>query len=250
MALSNPLVFLTAVGLVAGFIDAIAGGGGLIALPAMSLIVGPGTEAIGTNKIASLAAAGIAFLVYWRRGHVQWRDSILFTVAVGAGAFGGSLVGPHVPPAAFPWLLAATCPVILYFVWNKDLWVSRAQHSSRHSPFAVVLSGVIVGFYDGVWGPGGGTFMFLALLYFARLPLLAALAASKLANSAAASVALVSYGMAGHVHVREGLLLAAGMLTGGFFGANLASTRASRVVRPTLLVIVLLLAARVIVSYA
>ena len=238
------------VGLVAGFIDAIAGGGGLIALPAMSLVVGPGTEAIGTNKIASLAAAGIAFLVYWRRGHVQWKSSILFTTMVGVGAFGGSLVGPHVPRAAFPWLLGATCPAILYFVWNKDLWVSRAQHATRHSPLAVALSGLVVGFYDGVWGPGGGTFMFLALLYFARLPLLAALAASKLANSAAASVALVSYGAAGHVHVREGLLLAAGMLTGGFFGANLASTQASRVVRPALLVIVLLLAARVIVAYA
>ena len=238
------------VGLVAGFIDAIAGGGGLIALPAMSLVVGPGIDAIGTNKIASLAAAGIAFIVYWRRGHVQWRSSILFTVAVGFGAFGGSLVGPYVPRAAFPWLLGATCPVILYFVWNKDLWVTRAQHTGSHSALSVALSGVIVGFYDGVWGPGGGTFMFLALLYFARLPLLAALAASKLANSAAATVALASYGAAGHVHVREGLLLATGMLTGGFFGANLASTKASRVVRPALLVIVLLLAARVIVAYA
>jgi uncharacterized membrane protein YfcA len=92
--------------------------------------------------------------------------------------------------------------------------------------------------------------MFLGLLYFARLPLLTALAASKLANTSAAIVALITYGVAGHVHVHLGLILGAGMLIGGFFGANLASTNASRVVRPALLVIVLLLVARVIMVHA
>ena len=243
-------VFLTGVGLLAGFIDSIAGGGGLIALPAMSLVVGPGIDAIGTNKIASLAAAGIAFLVYLWRGHVDWRSSILFTVAVGAGALAGSIAAQWMPKEVFPWMLAATCPLILLMIWNNDIWVARALHPGKASVVAVALAGFGAGLYDGIWGPGGGTIMFLGLLYFARLPLLTALAASKLANSAAAIVALVTYGVAGHVHYHEGLMLATGMLIGGFFGANLASTRASRIVRPTLLVIVVLLAARVIAVYA
>lgn len=237
-------------GLIAGFIDSIAGGGGLIALPAMSLVVGPGIDAIGTNKIASLGAAGIAFLVYLWRGHVDWKSSILFTAATGIGALAGSILAQWVPKEAFPWMLAATGPMILYMIWRKDIWVSRALHPGKASTLAVALAGLGAGLYDGIWGPGGGTVMLLGLLFFARLPLLTALAASKLANSAAAAVALVTYGVAGNVHPREGMLLAAGMIAGGFVGANLASTRAAQVVRPALLVIVLLLAARVIAVYA
>lgn len=211
----------------------------------MSLVVGPGIDAIGTNKIASLAAAGIAFVVYWKRGHVDWRSSVLFTVTVGVGALGGSIAAQWMPTEIFPWLLAVTCPLILVLVWKKDLWAARALHPGKASQVAVALAGLGAGLYDGIWGPGGGTIMFLALLFFARLPLLTALAASKLANSAAAIVALVTYGVAGHVHVHQGLMLASGMMVGGFFGANLASTNATRVIRPALVLVVLLLAARV-----
>ncbi|MBA2707331.1 MAG: sulfite exporter TauE/SafE family protein [Gemmatimonadaceae bacterium] len=246
----NTEIFLVVVGLFAGIIDAIAGGGGLIALPAMSLVVGPGLDAIGSNKLASFACAAIAFLVYLWRGHVEWRSSTLFTVAVGAGALAGSFAARFVPVDAFPWLLALTCPVIVYAVWKKDLWLTRPVQQDSPSLWAIVIAGIVVGFYDGIWGPGGGTFMFLALMLFARLPLLASLAASKLANSAAAAVALVIYGSAGHVHLREAMLLAAGMLTGGFVGAMLASANASRVVRPALIVVAVLLTAKVIATYA
>lgn len=246
----NPEIFLVAIGLIAGFVDAIAGGGGLIALPAMSLLVGPGVEAIGTNKIAGVAVAGIAFAVYLRKGHVDWKSSILFTACVGAGAFLGGVTAQFISPALFPWLLAVTCPLILYLVWKRDLWTARALHPGDASIIAVALSGLGAGFYDGVWGPGAGTLMFLGLLFFARLPLLTALAASKLANTVSAVVGLTTYAVAGHVHVHEGAMLASGMLVGGFFGANLASTNANRIVRPVLVLIVVLLAVRVISVYA
>jgi uncharacterized membrane protein YfcA len=248
--LPHPEIFLISVGLAAGFIDSIAGGGGLIALPAMSLIVGPGVEAIGTNRIASLAAASIAFAVYLRKGHVDWKGSMLFAACVGVGAFGGSVTAQFIPATAFPYFLVVTCPLILYLVWKRDLWTARALHPGNASFLAVAASGLAAGFYDGVWGPGGGTLMFLALLFFARLPLLTALAASKLANTVTAVVGLATYTAAGHVHFYEGTMLGAVMLVGGFFGANLASTNASKVVRPALVVIVVLLAARVISVYA
>ena len=246
----NPEIFLVAVGLVAGFIDAIAGGGGLIALPAMSLIVGPGVDAIGTNRLAGLCAAGVAFAVYLRKGHVDWKSSVLFTGCVGVGAFIGGVTAQFIPARVFPWLLLVTCPLILYLVWKRDLWTARALHPGTASFAAVVASGLAAGFYDGVWGPGGGTLMFLGLLYFARLPLLTALAASKLANTVSATVGLATYAVAGRVHLHEAVMLAIGMLTGGFVGASIASANATRVVRPALLVIVVLLAARVISEYA
>ena len=185
--MQNTEIFLVVVGLFAGVIDAIAGGGGLIALPAMSLVVGPGLDAIGSNKLASFACAAVAFLVYLWRGHVDWRSSALFTVAVGAVALGGSVAARFVPVDAFPWLLALTSPVIVYAVWKKDLWVAPPHQQDSPSLWAIVTAGIVVGFYDGIWGPGGGTFMFLALMLFARLPLLPSLAASKLANLPRAS---------------------------------------------------------------
>ena len=216
----------------------------------MSLVVGPGVDAMGTNRIASLCTALIAFIVYFRKGHVDWKSSIWFTAAIAVGALFGGITAQWMPREVFPWLLLATCPLILALVWKRDLWTARALHPGEASVNAVALSGLAVGFYDGVWGPGGGTLMFLALLFFARLPLLTALAASKLANIVSASVGVITYGIAGHVHVHAGLILASGMTAGGFVGASLASTNASKVVRPVLLVVVALLLIRVITTFA
>jgi len=216
----------------------------------MSLVVGPGVDAMGTNRIASLCTAAIAFIVYLRKGHVDWKASTWFTGAIAVGTLGGAITAQWIPKTVFPWLLLATCPLILTLVWKRDLWTARALHPGSASVKAVILSGIAVGFYDGVWGPGGGTLMFLALLFFARLPLLTALAASKLANITSATVGLITYGIAGHVHVHPGLILASGMTAGGFVGASLASTNASRVVRPVLLVVVALLIIRVITTFA
>lgn len=216
----------------------------------MSLVVGAGVEAIGTNKIAGVAVALIAFLVYHRKGHVDWKSSILFTISVGGGALVGSIAAQYMPKSVFPWLLLITSPLILYLVLKRDLWTVRALHPGNASVTAVALSGLACGFYDGAWGPGAGTLMFLGLLYFARLPLLTALAASKMANTTSAIVGLTSYSIAGHVHVHEGAMLASGMLVGGFLGAHYASANAERVVRPVLVVIAILLAVRVISVYA
>jgi uncharacterized membrane protein YfcA len=265
---SGASVFLLVAGTVTGFVDSIAGGGGLVSLPSLSLVLGPGVDAIGTNKIAGFGAALIALVVYAWHGHVDWRRSITFTVATGLGAFLGSRLAPLMPVWLFPWLLAATCPVILYIVWNKDLWSARevahesaqkVTHASistsdRNSSFAmsslaaVVAAGFICGLYDGMWGPGSGTFMFLALLFIVRLPLLASLAAAKLANTASAVTSLVSYAAQGHVHVIPGLIVAAGTLVGGYVGAHQANRQASRIVRPVLAVVVTLLVIKLLVD--
>ena len=238
--------------LLAGFIDAIAGGGGLILLPALSIVVGAGPEAIGTNKPAAVAMAAIALIVFARRGHLDWRLSGVFAVTLAMGAFVGSRVALVIPLAVFPWLLALSCPVLLYIVWQKDLWIPAESGESRGSPrplaLSVLLSGLACGFYDGVFGPGAGTFMFLSLFFFGNLPLLTALAAAKLANTASASVALASYAESGHVHWRLGLIAAVGALAGGFLGARQASEKAARIVRPMLVVVVVLLILRIVLA--
>jgi uncharacterized membrane protein YfcA len=242
-------LFLIAAGFVAAFIDAIAGGGGLITLPATAWVVGPGAHAIGTNKIAGTVAALVALWVYASRGHFQKSSAFGFAVWVALGSFLGSRVAPSVPSTWFPFFLAATCPVIIWIVWKKDLWVARERVHSAPKKIggadpAIILSGLACGFYDGVWGPGGGTFMFLSLFFFAKLPLLSAIAASKLANTASAGASLVSYAAQGFVHPLEGFVITTGVVGGSFLGARHATKEAARIVRPTLVVVSILLLAK------
>ena len=138
-----------------------------------------------------------------------------------------------------------SCPLLLWVVWRKDLWIENAVVPKRAAwiaPALVVVSGFGVGFYDGIWGPGGGTFMFLSLLFFVKMPLLPALAASKFANTVSAATSLASYAQQGYVHPTEGLIMAAAVTIGAYVGATLASQRASRVVRPVLALVAVLLA--------
>lgn len=243
----NDLLLLLGSGLVAGAIDSIAGGGGLITLPTLSLAVGQGVDAIATNKIVGSAGALMALLVYMRRNPVPWRIGLEFSFWIMLGSTCGSNLTPYLPKSLFPWFLLATYPVILWTVWEKDIWIREgareAQPRKRHGLLEprLMLAGLACGFYDGMWGPGGGTFMLLALLLVVRLPLMPAVVASKLANTVSASTALIVYGTRGHVHVTTGVLMAAGMCAGAFIGASLATKRASTVVRPVLAFVATLL---------
>lgn len=242
-------LLLFSAALLAGFIDAIAGGGGLILLPALSLIVGAGPSAIGTNKPAAVAMAAIALVVYARRGHLNWKLSGMFALMLAIGALAGSRLALLIPLAAFPWLLAVTCPILLYVVWQKELWQPRdtvPDQAPRPYAPAVLVSGVVCGIYDGAFGPGAGTFMFLSLLFIAHLPLLTSLAAAKLANTSSAVIALASYAESGNVHWRLGVIAAAGAVVGAYFGARQASEKAARIVRPALVVVVVLLILRIV----
>jgi uncharacterized membrane protein YfcA len=250
---ASQAIVLVSTGLLAGFIDSIAGGGGLINLPVLTLMLGPGAHAIGTNKISGMFAALVALLVYLRAGHLDIKRSIAFTAWVAIGAFCGSRISPFFPPWIFQWLLLITCPVILFIVWKKDLWINQeiklhgisSSLKWYHVPeFRVFISGIICGLYDGAWGPGGGTFMFLSLLFFAKLPIISALAAAKLANTFSAASALTGYAISGYVHWHEGLVMAAGISAGAFIGARNATKHAARIIRPILAVVASLLLIR------
>jgi len=234
------------VGLVAGFIDAIAGGGGLITLPFLTLNLIDPAHAVGTNKIVGTLGAFTAFLIYQRNNKVNLKDGMWFCLIIALGSWSGSKITPFIPPEYFAWGLLFMSPVILWIIFKKDLLIKERIRAPKNLSFAAFTSAFLVGAYDGAFGPGGGTFMLLALLLVAKLPLLHALTLSKLANTFSAGTALVSFSMGGYVHWKLGLTTGAAMVVGAFFGSQAASKHTSKIVRPILVVVVILLVASLI----
>ena len=243
-------------GLLAGIVDSIAGGGGLITLPALGIFLETGPHAIGTNKIAGSTASLVALWIYARVRRPDWRSGLAFAGITAVGSVVGSRVAPLLPPSAFKILLTVSGPLVLTLVWKRDLWTRAIEKNqlprestpaeTRRRILRLGIAGLLCGFYDGAWGPGGGTLMLLTCIFIARLPLFTALAASKLANFASAFFSLISYAQQGYVHLPAGLAVGAGIAVGAWIGARRASRDAARVIRPVLTFVVVLLMARVL----
>lgn len=238
-------VYLVLIGLafIAGFIDSIAGGGGLITIPAVALVLGSlDAQTIGTNKVVAVAAAGFAFLVYLKKGFFKLKEGLLFTAFIAVGSFLGSLSAPFVPAIYFKYFLIVSAPLVLWIIFKRSFWLSRAH--AVHSPYQFILiitSGFLCGFYDGIWGPGGGTFMLLSLLVLANQPLMTAIAISKFANLISAGSSLSGYALQGLVVWKIGIMAFIPAMLGALMGAQLASQKAEKIVRPILVVVVVLL---------
>lgn len=229
------------VGLIAGLIDSIAGGGGLITLPYLTLELIDPAHAVGTNKIIGGLGALTAFLIYQRAHKTNLKEGLSFCLTIAAGSWTGSKITPYIPIAYFTWALLVMSPLILWVILQKDLLIKERIRSHKNLSLAAFASAFFVGVYDGGFGPGGGTFMLLALLLVAKLPLLHALTLSKLANTFSAGTSLVSFAIGGYVHWGLGLTTGAAMIVGAFIGSRAASKHTLKLVRPTLVVVVIIL---------
>lgn len=176
------LLFLFLAAFVAGFIDSIAGGGGLITVPAMLLAGIPPLETLGTNKLQSLFGSSSATLAYARRGHVRVHDQWpMFAMAVlggGLGAVLATVVPGDVLKAIMPFMLVV---IGLYFALKPRM--SDEDRQERITPFLFGLTAVpLIAFYDGVFGPGTGSFFMLAFVSLAGFGILKATAHTKMLN--------------------------------------------------------------------
>lgn len=234
------VLFVCALSILAGFIDSIAGGGGLITIPMWTLVLGPGAGVVATNKVGAFASSLMALLVYRRHGTLSWHQGRAFLPAIFAGAVLGSRLTALVPQLWFSYLLLALCPLILVVVWRKELLFAQRSFAEQSS-LVLTGAGLLVGLYDGFFGPGGGTFMLLALLLLTAMPLFEALTLSKLANTLSAGGSLASFALQDLVDWRWGAVGGGSILVGAFVGARLTTRRSSGVVRPALAFVVTLL---------
>jgi uncharacterized protein len=238
------LAMLAAAAFCAGFIDSIAGGGGLIAVPSLLLAGLPPVEALGTNKLQGLFGAGSATLAYARRGQVEPMRQLVPAGLALAGSAAGAVLATVVPGdvlrAILPLLLVA---IALYFALKPS--TDDLDRARRLSPASFnVTAAPIIGFYDGMFGPGAGSFYMLAFVTLAGFGLLKATAHTKMLNFASNIGAFATFALAGAVWWKLGVLMGAAQFLGARVGAGFAVRGGARLIKPLLVVTCVVLAAR------
>ena len=236
------IAFLAVAALAAGFIDAIAGGGGLITIPALLAAGVPPVPALATNKLQSTFGTGGAVLAYARKGHIDFRRFALPTLA----AFVGSALGAFLLTRIDPGFLSALLPVLLiaialYFVFSPR--VGDEDRHSRGGPALLLAVALAIGCYDGFFGPGTGSFLTTALVGLFGMGVLRAVAHTKLLNFASNVAALLVLVLAGQVLWTIGLTMAVANALGAQAGAFVAMRYGSGIARPLLVVVTLALTA-------
>jgi uncharacterized membrane protein YfcA len=241
-----PFLFFAA--LFAGTMDTMAGGGGLITVPILMSLGWSPQDALGTNKFQASFGSGSATLHFARARAVTLREcawGVLFT-AVGA-ASGAWAVG-HVPAdflsRLIPFLLIA---MALYLLFSPRL--GYEEHRPRMAPgtFAAVF-GLGIGFYDGFFGPGTGSFWVLGFMVLRGFEMRKGTAHTKVMNFTSNIVSLAVFLLMGNVHFLPGLVMAGGQFLGGRLGARLVLARGAKLIRPVFIAVALAIALKLLWS--
>lgn len=243
------LVLFAVVGLAAGFIDAVVGGGGLIQVPALLLIPGIApVQALGTNKLGSIMGVSTSSVTYYRRLHPDMRTAAPMALVAFLAAIGGAAVAAHLPGEALQPLIVVALVLVAVHVLTKptlgqatDLRWSGNQHYGM-----AALVGLVVGFYDGFLGPGAGSFFVIGLVSVLGYAFLPATAMAKMVNFATNVGALVFFVPSGAVLWQVGLVMGAGNVVGAYLGARTAVARGSRFIRVAFVIVVTVLIVKLI----
>lgn len=228
-------VFLMAIAFLAGGIDALAGGGGLLTIPALLAAGIPPVAALATNKLQACAGTGSAFFAFFRAGRVDIKAFAWPALGAFLGAAGGATTVQFVNPA----FLSALVPMLLiamglYFLLAPPM--SEVDRHARMGRIGLTLVATGIGFYDGFFGPGTGSFFTTALVALGGLGLVRAIANTKFLNFATNLAGLSALIVGGHMLWALGAGMAAANIAGNQIGARLAIRFGGKGVRPLLVV--------------
>ena len=242
-------IFLAIASGFAGFVDAMAGGGGLIQLPA--LIVGlPNKELpliLGTNKVPSIFGTTAAARNYFKNIKPDIPLTLSMMGPAFVGSMGGASLAAAVPKDFFKPFIVFLLIAVAIYTWRKpELGMNENLKYTQKKRLAIVaLIGLLIGFYDGIFGPGTGTFLVFFLVSGIGYAFLKASGTAKLVNISTNAGAILSFQLTGHIWWQLGLLLAFANVTGAIIGSRLAIKGGSPLVRKVFLAVTYLLIARV-----
>ena len=239
---------LTATAVLTGFIDAIAGGGGLIMMPALLFAGVPPIQALGTNKLQSMFGTATALRNFSAKGLVDWRAHKGTIALVFAGASVGVISVQAIDPGALgliiPLLLVA---VALYVIASPRMTDEDAHQRVSDRGYGPVAG--LIGAYDGFFGPGTGSFFTASLVGLRGFGLTRATALTKLFNLTSNVASVIFFALGGKIIWLLGLSMAAGAMLGGYIGSHTAIRFGASVIRPLLVTLSLGLTARLLWTY-
>ena len=238
---TSVLALVLVAALAAGWIDAVVGGGGLVQLPALLLVPGLSpVQALATNKLASVFGTTTSAVTYQRRVRPDLRTALPMAAVALAGSFGGASVAELLPASVFkPVIVVALVAIALFTAFRPALGVETAlRHTGRRHTGTALAVGVVIGFYDGVLGPGTGSFLVFALVSLLGYDFLQSSAKAKIVNVATNLGALAFFVPHGSVVWGLGLLMGASNMLGGYLGSRTATSRGTGFIRGVFLVVV------------
>ena len=238
-----PMLFL------AGLVDSIGGGGGLISLPAYLFAGLPVHMAIATNKLSSSCGTALSTARFIRKGLVNFRLAVPSVAAAVLGSSLGANLSLRISEDVMKYVLFAVLPAAAFVVLNRHLFRDSGRHAAtadRRTLLVCLVSAFVIGMYDGFYGPGTGTFLIIAFTVFARMTVGSANAQAKVINLTTNVTSLAVFLLNGQVLFPLGLAAAACNMAGNWVGSGLALTKGTKIVRPVILIVLALLLAKIL----
>ena len=241
-------IFLALASGFAGFVDAVAGGGGLVQLPALLIGISnkPIPMILGTNKIPSIFGTSSAAASYFKKVRPDLRLTLSMAIPALIGSVAGAHLASHFPTSVFHPLILTLLVLVGIYTWCKpNLGLNEnLRYSASTRLWIVAACGLLIGFYDGLFGPGTGTFLVFLLVIVVGYEFLKASATAKLVNISTNFGAIVTFQITGHIWWKLGLALAFANVTGALIGSRLAIRGGSPLVRKIFLLVVAALIAK------
>ena len=241
-------IFLALASGFAGFVDAVAGGGGLVQLPALLIGISnkPIPMILGTNKIPSIFGTSSAAASYFKKVRPDLRLTLSMAIPALIGSVAGAHLASHFPTSVFHPLILTLLVLFGIYTWRKpNLGLNEnLRYSASTRLWIVAACGLLIGFYDGLFGPGTGTFLVFLLVIVVGYEFLKASATAKLVNISTNFGAIVTFQITGHIWWKLGLALAFANVTGALIGSRLAIRGGSPLVRKIFLLVVAALIAK------
>ena len=237
-----PLVFL------GGFVDSIAGGGGLISLPAYLIAGLPAHAAIGTNKISSAMGTTLTTWKFWKQGYIRLKLSILCALFALAGSTCGANLALLVSDRYFKLILLVILPLTAFYVFKSKSMETGGKEPLSPGKTALIAAAAafIIGIYDGFYGPGTGTFLLLILTGMAHMDLNSAAGTTKVINLSTNVAALVTYLINGKVYLIMGLIAGVFGIAGNWLGTKCFTKNGAKIVKPIIFVVLAIFFVRII----
>ena len=232
----------------ASFMDAIAGGGGIISVPTYLIAFTglPTYYALGTNKLSAGIGTVFSTARFIKNGFVDWKLFAPSIVLALLGSMGGTWLQLHTPDVVLKYLLLVVLPVVAFVTLRNREWPDEPGEIDFRKQAAIVwAASFVIGAYDGYYGPGTGTFLMLIFIRLAKLDTRHAAGGVKVINLSSNLGSLFTALMAGKVFIGVGLISAVASIAGHYIGAGLAIKNGSKIVRPTVIIVLILLTLKV-----